>query len=115
MKVIIAGTRTFNNRKLFKRAIQQLHLATRATEIVSGGAKGADHLGEVFAKDFNIKLTIFEADWALHGKSAGPRRNKKMAEYADMLLAFWDGNSIGTLNMIQQAQANGLEVWIRVY
>lgn len=69
------------------------------TEIVSGGAKGIDSVGEEFANDSHILVNRFDADWEKHGKAAGPIRNKKMAEYADALLLIWDGKSKGSANM----------------
>ena len=79
-------------------------------EIVSGAAKGADALGEQYAKQRGYKLTRFPADWAAYDNSAGPRRNKEMAEYADFLVAFHDGFSRGTANMITTATDLGLVV-----
>lgn len=69
-------------------------------EIVSGGAQGVDFLAELYAKKHTLKFTEFKADWDTYGKSAGYRRNVEMAEYADALIAIWDGQSKGTLHMI---------------
>lgn len=59
-----------------------------------------------------IELDPYPADWDRHGRSAGPRRNQEMAETSDCLLAFWDGKSKGTRNMIQLALDYGLEVHV---
>ena len=59
------------------------------------------------------EIRTFPANWAEFGKGAGLIRNKKMAKYADALIAFWDGKSKGTKNMIQQAEEFGLK--IRIY
>ncbi len=83
--------------------------------VCSGGANGADKLGERFARDFKLQLRIFEADWGGLGKSAGPVRNREMAEWADTLVAYWDGKSRGTKNMISEALKNGLEVHVFRY
>jgi len=69
-------------------------------EVVSGGAYGVDSQGEYWAKDHGVAIRVFKPDWASFGKAAGPKRNRQMAEYADTLLAFWDGVSSGTANMI---------------
>jgi hypothetical protein len=61
-----------------------------------------DQIGEDWAREHNIPVKQFLAQWNIHGKSAGPIRNKEMAEYADALIAFWDGQSKGTKNMIEQ-------------
>lgn len=58
------------------------------------------------------KMKVFPADWNKYGKKAGPIRNKKMANYAEALLAIWDGKSCGTKNMIQQAKENNLRIYV---
>lgn len=84
-------------------------------QIVSGGAKGADELGERYAKERRFIVKRFEANWDRDGNAAGPIRNKAMAEYAEALIAFWDGKSKGTKNMIEQATTLGLKVRIIKY
>lgn len=69
------------------------------TEIISGGANGADRAGEAYAAQFNLPIKLFPADWRKHGKAAGPLRNKQMAEYADAVLLIWDGESRGSASM----------------
>lgn len=120
MKVIIAGSRNFNNYTLLKQ-ICDLEL-TGNVEIVSGrqvttdketGEKyGADYLGEKYAEEKNILVTPFPADWSKYGKKAGPIRNEEMAKYADALIAFWDGKSKGTQNMIELAKKYNLLIRI---
>ena len=115
-KVIIAGSRSFQNQPLLKEyADYKLSYIKDAIEIVSGGAKGADSLGERYAKEKGYLLKIFLADWEQYGKAAGYLRNVQMAEYADALLAFWDGKSRGTMHMIQIAYNYGLKVGIKHY
>lgn len=110
MKVIIAGGRDVTDYFAVKAAY--IKSGFEAEEIVSGGARGVDYLGEVFAKNAGIPVKRFPADWVTHGKRAGPIRNAQMAEYADALIAVWDGESKGTANMISQARKNGLEVFV---
>lgn len=98
MKVIIAGSRTINNYLLVRRAMRLSEF--EVTEIVSGGARGVDTLGEKWAVRHGIPIKLFFADWDLHKKSAGYRRNVEMAEYADALVVIWDGASKGTVHMI---------------
>ncbi len=117
MKVIIAGGRKFDDYDLLCKVCDhalslQLH---SDIEIVSGAADGADLLGEKYASDKNYALMRFPADWKKYGKSAGYRRNDEMAKYADALIAFWDGKSKGTKNMIDKAKLNGLKVKIVKY
>jgi hypothetical protein len=113
MKVIIAGGRDFNDYLLLLHAVVKANFDI--TEVVSGGAKGADALGELFARDMDIPLALFPADWDKHGRAAGPIRNGEMAGYADALIAMWDGKSSGTRNMINQAKDRGLKVHVERY
>ena len=115
MKVIIAGGRDFTDiAKLFDVCDYMLQ-NQKPIEVVSGCAEGADKLGERYARDSGLVLTKFPADWDTHGKSAGYRRNIQMAEYADALIAFWDGKSKGTEHMIDLARKHGLQVKVVNY
>lgn len=110
MKIIIAGSRNFDD--YFKVQLYMYGFIQIGwdVEIVSGTAKGADQLGERFAKENNYKLKQFPADWNKYGKSAGYIRNEEMAKYADVLIAFWDGESKGTKHMIDLANKHNLIV-----
>ena len=114
MKVIVAGGRDFSNYILLKESCDSL-IKDKVTEIVSGKAKGADSLGEKWANENNIKIAPFPANWDKHGKSAGYIRNSEMANYGECLIAFWDGKSKGTKNMIDIATNKGLEVHVINY
>ena len=115
-KIIIAGSRDFNDYEFLKKKLVNLRdLFIDDDVIISGHARGADALGERFAKEYNIPLKLFPADWNKYGKSAGYIRNKEMADNADVLVAFWDGKSRGTKNMINIAIDKGLEVHIVRY
>ena len=113
MRVVIAGGREFNDYELLREICDE-HISPDS-EIVSGGARGTDKLGERYATETGRDLKIFPADWNKHGKGAGHIRNKQMAEYGDMLIAFWDGESKGTLNMIQTAKKLGLILYVHRY
>ena len=106
-KVIIAGSRGFTDYKLLEDLLDRKFSKVTDTHkvvIVSGTAKGADKLGELYAKNKGYPVHPFPADWHLHGKSAGYKRNKRMAQYADALVAFYDGSSKGTGHMINLAK-----------
>lgn len=111
MKVIIAGKRDYVNYQTLCDAVQESGF--EITEIVSGGATGVDALGERYAKENSIPLKRFPAEWNKHGKSAGPRRNKQMAEYGEALIALWNGNSAGTKNMIDNAKMKNLKIYVK--
>ena len=100
-KVIVAGTRYFNNYDLMCKNLDYFLCNLEDIEIVSGTARGADALGEQYANEHNLPIKQFPADWDKYGKRAGYLRNNQMADYADYLVAFWDGKSPGTKHMIQ--------------
>jgi hypothetical protein len=114
-KVIIAGGRDFSDYELLDKNVYEFTLYQLDLEIVSGCANGADKLGEKYANTYGIPIKRFPADWDKHGKSAGYIRNKQMAEYADMLIAFWDGKSKGTNHMIDLATNSNLKIHIINY
>lgn len=102
MKLIVAGSRSFNNYSLLSAALDIYQQEQKIDEIISGGANGADGLGKVYAIMNHLPLKVMDADWDKYGKSAGIIRNSQMANYGDALYAFWDGQSVGTKNMISQ-------------
>ena len=102
MKTIIAGCRDFKDYNLLKAKVDYHRNTHPITEVVSGCAEGADTLGEQYAGEYLIPTKLFEADWNTFGRAAGPIRNRQMAEYADVLIAVWDGKSKGTKNMIAE-------------
>lgn len=110
MKVIIAGSRDIEDYELVKRAIAESGF--KITEVVSGDARGPDQLGEAWADDNNVPVTLFPAKWNVHGKKAGMIRNEEMAAYAQALIAIWDGKSSGTRHMIQIARNRNLLVYV---
>lgn len=99
MKVIIAGTREINDYALVVKTIESS--GYKITEVVSGCATGVDWLGEQWARVNNVPIKEMPAEWHRYGNSAGPHRNRAMAEYADAAIIIWDGQSRGTRNMIE--------------
>ena len=117
-KLIVAGGRDFNDYDYLSRvlfAMADVELADKAVSIVSGMARGADALGYRFAKEHDIVVYEFPADWNTHGKAAGFIRNKQMGDFADGLLAFWDGRSAGTKHMIEYMQGLGKPMQVVEY
>lgn len=115
MKVIIAGGRDFNDYKLLFEKCEIILSKQKDVEIVSGTARGADELGEKYAKEKSFKIKHFPADWEKYKKGAGYIRNKQMAEYADYLISFWDGKSKGTKHMIDLAKEYNLSIRVIRY
>ncbi len=82
------------------------------TEVVSGCARGVDKLGEKLGDSLGLPVKRFPTDWKTYPKAAGPIRNKQMGDYADALIAIWDGKSTGTKHMIDYATKKGLKVYV---
>lgn len=117
-RVIIAGSRSFRDYELLKAkcdAILDRKGRTHEIVIVSGTARGTDKLGERYAREHGYQSRQFPANWASFGKVAGIVRNSDMARNADALIAFWDGKSPGTRNMIENARRLGLPVRVIMF
>jgi predicted Rossmann-fold nucleotide-binding protein len=117
-KVVIAGSRGFSNYKLLKETCDDFLRNIKKEYnivIISGGARGADKAGEKYASDEDLDLEIYPADWKKYGKSAGFMRNEQMADIADAVIAFWNGESHGTKHMIDIAEEKGLNVKVVNY
>ena len=111
---IIAGSRNLSDKKYVVSALNEYANAHGyPCEVVSGGSRGADFLGEVWAEQNGIPVKRFPADWDKYGRSAGPIRNGQMAEYAKpngILLLFWDGKSPGSRSMLNEARKRNIPV-----
>lgn len=105
MKLIVAGGRDYTLTKDDWQLLTQIG----PSEIVSGGAKGADAGGEEYAKYMGLPCKRFPADWKAHGKAAGPLRNRQMAEYADAVALFPGGR--GTNSMRDEARRAGIKIF----
>lgn len=128
IKLIIAGSRSINDYKLIDKAIAFAEIdITRIKEVVSGGARGIDSLAKKWAENNGIKVKVMQANWSdldeepcivrknQYGKYnalAGINRNRQMADYADALLAIWDGESKGTNHMIECMTKLEKESWV---
>jgi hypothetical protein len=100
MKVAVIGSRTFSDYALVKSTLCSLDI----TLLVSGGAMGADSLGEQYAKLNKIPTKIFYPDWQTYGRKAGFLRNTDIINESELIVAFWDGKSKGTLDSIKKAE-----------
>ena len=95
MKVAVIGSRGLHVTNFEK------YLPEGVSEIVSGGARGIDSDAELYAHENGLKMTVFLPDYARYGRGAPIRRNKEIVDYADEVIAFWDGKSRGTMNVIE--------------
>lgn len=118
LKLIVAGGREFKD---YQRLSAEIFSYAEGVgdnvgvSLVSGMARGADALGYRFAKENNVKVYEFPADWDKYGKRAGYLRNSEMAQFADALMAFWDGKSRGTRHMIEAMTQMGKPVIVIQY
>ena len=106
MKVAIIGSRTITIENL------ENYIPEGTTEIVSGGAKGVDICAKLFAERNNIAYTEFLPDYKKYGRAAPIKRNYQIVEYADVIIALWDGTSKGTKSVIDYCNKAGKKVQI---
>lgn len=114
-KLIIAGTRTFDDYDLLELEVKRFIVEENITDpiIVSGCALGADQMGEDFAEKYGFKVDPFPVsplEWKTYGKYAGHLRNEKMAQNATHCIVFWQDNSPGSKNMIENAEKYNLKL-----
>ena len=100
MKIAIIGSRKIKNPDIEK-------FVSADDEIVSGGAVGVDSAAAKFAKEQGLKLTEFLPQYEKYGRGAPIIRNREIVDYAEKVVAFWDGRSRGTLSVIEYAQKTG--------
>lgn len=113
MKLLIAGSRDFTNQERFLEGLDHLALWKQGvSQVISGGATGADALAKEWALAHAIPYRECRAEWHLHGRAAGPIRNKKMAHLCDCAVLFWDGLSRGTENMLSNLIAARKNVYV---
>jgi predicted Rossmann fold nucleotide-binding protein DprA/Smf involved in DNA uptake len=112
MRIGVVGSRSFNDYELLKKYLDRLHSIKPIECIVSGGANGADTLGEQWAKDNGIKRDIYRPNWKKYGKKAGFLRNLSIISKSDAIVAFWDGISKGTKHTIDESRKQGKRVKI---
>ena len=112
MRLIIAGSRGITDYELVKDKVDKITQDVEVTLVLSGRARGVDRLGEKWARMHDIDVMQCPAQWDTYGRSAGYKRNVMMAQNADALIAFWDGESKGTKHMIDTAREYGLKVRI---
>jgi len=105
MKLAIVGSRTFDDYDLLLDKLTLFFDArVQFNTVVSGGAKGADLLGERWANYWGLEIERYFPAWNKHGKAAGFIRNQQIVDACDMVLAFWDGKSQGTADTIEKAK-----------
>ena len=131
-KVIVAGSRSINDYQLLKEVMVKSNAAFKATQIISGHAKGVDQLGERWGKDHKIPVLVMPAKWndldvpgavievkqgdwdGYYNSRAGVQRNEQMGDIADAAVILWDGKSNGTRHMIDYMKKLGKKVYVHI-
>lgn len=115
-RIVVAGSRNFDDYTVAKEYIDMCICRIKKEHtlvFVSGGCRGADMLGEHYAKENGYEIERYPADWKKHGRAAGPIRNRHMAEISDYVICFWDGKSAGTKSVIEYAKELGKPVKVK--
>lgn len=107
--IFVGGSRIYSNYPTFRTQLLEFLLRNYPDQepaLISGGAQGVDSLAEHFAKEFNLPITVVEADWEKEGKSAGVKRTIRIFEEYKPNMAFlvWDGASKGTGHTVDIAR-----------
>ena len=111
MRILACGSRSWTDMDAIREVFDGLDVVP--TEVIHGGARGADYLAGLVARERGIKVLVYPARWDLHGKSAGFKRNQKMVDSGvQLVLAFHADNSPGTADTIRRAREAGIEVRI---
>lgn len=106
IRLCIFGSRDFTDYEFLCKELEPL--INKVSCVISGTARGADFLGEQWAKEHNIPIEAFPADWKTYGKAAGYIRNGVLADNCNLAYGFWDGRSRGTQHMINICNDKGV-------
>lgn len=107
-RVLVCGGRDYRDGLRVRSALSSL--PARPTVLIAGGAPGADYQAALWAECNKVKREIYQADWGMHGRAAGPIRNQRMIDEGkpDYVVAFPGGR--GTADMVRRAKAAGIPV-----
>jgi hypothetical protein len=116
MKLAVVGSRAITDEALIFNSIHSITEGVLDNlTIISGGARGVDSIAAKWAKQNNVPLIVFNADWNTFGKSAGMIRNNDIIRECDTVLAIWDGKSKGTHHSIKLGKSLNKNVVIVDY
>lgn len=112
-RVAIVGSREYPSLEFVRSFVRRLAARDPSAVVVSGNARGVDRAAEEEAKAAGLGVVSLPADWDTHGKAAGFIRNGQIVERCDVVAAFWDGRSSGTLDTVRRAEVAGkrVSVW----
>lgn len=114
-RIVICGSREYENYEEARLFLEETIGDMEKSDVVilSGTCRGADRLGERFAKEKGYSVEYYPAEWKKYGKGAGIRRNQEMAKQCDVAICFWDGKSRGTASLINFAKTMKKQVYIK--
>ena len=111
--MLVCGSRDGWRRRDYEVLLERLSRLPRGTTVIHGNARGPDRVAGALAEAFGLRVIAVPAEWTKHGRAAGPIRNTAMLDMKpERVIAFWNGRSRGTKNMIDQAEARGVLVEI---
>ena len=115
MKIAVVGSRNFKDAyiRVQKCLLKQKRLYGDRIIIVTGGGGVVDHAAITISIELGLRLLVIPANWQKYGTRAGPKRNREIAKYVDVVFAFWDGKSAGTASTIRYAEEFHKKVVIR--
>ena len=109
MKILVCGGRSYSDSAKVRLALDSLYAEHQFTHLIHGHARGADTLADMWARAGGVQNVVCPANWGVYGNSAGPKRNRLMADLGpDLVVAFPGG--AGTNSMISIAKERGIEV-----
>ena len=104
LNIVICGSRNFHNYAELEKVLDGILAGVNVKHIITGDARGTDEIAHYYGKIKGYNTLKFRANWTKFGRKAGPIRNRQMAEVAHATIAFWDGASPGTKNMLAEAR-----------
>ena len=111
MRILITGSRNWNDRQAIRDAIAEHAEPAWDVTVIHGCAPGADEHANWVALELGLGIEAHPAQWSQHGKKAGPIRNQQMVDAgADICLAFPLGTSVGAWDCVRRAKAAGIPV-----
>lgn len=113
-KIAVVGSRDLECTQAIETTLDNILSVNGSFTLVSGGAQGVDSIAEDWAKRHGLPTEVFEADWDGLGDKAGIKRNSDIVAAAEVIIAFWDGVSVGTLDSIKKAKTakKGVKVYL---
>lgn len=117
MRLLVCGSREWTDRAYLYGVLDGIHASQEVTAVIEGEASGADSMSRDWALGHGIGVVRFAVDWRPNGvldRGAGIKRNAAMLRHGkpELVVAFWDGRSPGTRDMVGRSREAGLEVWI---